>query len=121
MPERIYVGNGKEKTFDKGGSIVTITIDVDDLINACKDYGFTTEAGKRKIKLKVGTRRDIDRYGNSHYCEVDTWKPDGQNHAKSSAPASGYQKRPANATATPQRANSGNSVPPDFPDEKIPF
>lgn len=40
--------------------------------------------------------------------------------SQSSAPASGYQKRPANATATPPRANRDDSTPPDYPDS-IPF
>ena len=44
----------------------------------------------------------------------------GQNHAQSSAPVGGYQKRPANATATPSRASQTDQEPPDFPDD-IPF
>lgn len=121
MADKIYVGNGKERTFDNGGSVITITVDVDALINACKDYGFTTEAGKRKIRLKVAQRREIDQYGNSHLVEVDTWKPEqGRQSSQSSAPAGGYQKRPANATATPSRASQPDQEPPDFPDQ-IPF
>jgi hypothetical protein len=76
MSERIYCGNGKEKRFQDGGSIVTITVDIDTLLREFPNYGFTTDAGKRKIRLKVGQRREVDQYGNSHLVEVDTWKPD---------------------------------------------
>lgn len=120
MPEKIYVGSGKERTFDGGGSVVTVTIDVDDLINACKDHGFTTETGKRKIRLKVGSRRDIDRFGNTHFVEVDTWKPDGQNRAQASSNNNGYQNRRENANMAPSRASCGDSGERDLPDD-IPF
>ena len=121
MPEKIYVGSGKERTFDSGGSVVTVTIDVDDLINACKDHGFTTEGGKRKIRLKVGSRRDIDRFGNTHFVEVDTWKPDGQSRAQSGSGGNGYQNGRQNANTAPSRASGGVSRgEPDFPDD-IPF
>lgn len=42
----------------------------------------------------------------------------GAGNAQTSAPASTYQKRPANARTTPQQG--ADDVPPDFPDD-IPF
>jgi len=138
MAERIYVGSGKERTFDGGGSIVTISVDVDKLIDACKDYGYTPDSGKRYIKLKVNQRRETDQYGNTHSVEVDTWKPDGagtgnvhrgaftgssrqgqtgQGSTQGGQAASGYQKRPADARTGTNRTDE---TPPDFPDD-IPF
>lgn len=123
MADRIYVGNGKEKTFPDGGTIVTITVDIDAIMTACRDYGFTTDAGKRKIKLKVGRRRDVDQYGNTHNVEVDTWKPEqGRQSTQSAHGGAVYQPRPKNASATPSRANREDSTPPDFHDNSdIPF
>lgn len=124
MPERIYCGNGKEKRFEGGGSIVTITVDLDTLILEFPNYGFTTDAGKRKIRLKVGQRREVDQYGNSHLVEVDTWKPDrGQGEAQQgqggrSSPMSPTPfPRPSSGTARPSPEPSGDE---GFADD-IPF
>lgn len=78
MSEKIYIGSGKEKTFDNGGSIINITIGLDGIKEYFEQYGFTTDQGKKKLKLIVSKRREIDQYGNSHYVTVDTWKPEQQ-------------------------------------------
>lgn len=75
---KIYCGNGKEKTFQDGGSIIEVMLDVDDLAKNFNEHGFTTQQGKRKIKVKVCRGRNIDQYGNTHYVEIDTWKPNSQ-------------------------------------------
>ena len=118
MSDKIYVGNGKERKFDNGGSIITITVDIDAVMTACKDYGFTTEAGKRKIRLKVSQRREVDQYGNSHAVEVDTWKPEpGHNQAQSGNNVRGYQNSVRNASAGPSGASGSDS---DYSDQ-VPF
>lgn len=76
MSNKIYCGNAKEKRFNDGGSIIEVMLDVDVLAKSFKEHGFTTEQGKRKIRIKVCKSREVDQYGNSHYAEVDTWKPD---------------------------------------------
>jgi len=76
MSDKIYCGNGKERTFDEGGSIVRILLDVDVLAKHFKEHGFTTEQGKRKITINVSTNREVDRYGNTHNATIDTWKPE---------------------------------------------
>lgn len=75
--EKIYIGSGKSFRFDNGGGIVRITVDVDSILKYFDQYGFTTDQGKRKIKLNVTERREADSYGNTHAVTVDTWKPDG--------------------------------------------
>lgn len=72
---KIYCGNGTEKRFNNGGSIIEVTLDVDALAKNFNEHGFTTGQGKRKIKVKVCQSREVDQYGNTHYVEVDTWKP----------------------------------------------
>lgn len=78
MSEKIYIGNGKEKTFDNGGSIINITIGLDGIKEYFEKYGFTTDQGKKKLKLVVSKRRETDQYGNTHFVTVDTFKPEQQ-------------------------------------------
>lgn len=78
MSDKIYVGNGKERKFDNGGSIVKIMLDVDTLSKNFKEYGFTTEQGKRMMPINVATNREPDRYGNTHNATIDTFKPTPQ-------------------------------------------
>ncbi len=79
MSEKIYIGNGKLKTFPDGGSIINIMLDLDGLSKHFENYGFTTEQGKKKLKLIVSERKTPDTYGNTHSVTVDTWKPDKTN------------------------------------------
>lgn len=78
MSEKIYIGNAKKKTFQDGGSIINIMLDLDGMGEHFKDYGFTTDQGRKKIKLILSKRREVDQYGNEYYVTVDTWKPDQQ-------------------------------------------
>ena len=83
MADKIYCGNGKEKKFDNGGSIVSITVDIETLQRNFAEYGFTTEQGKKKMRLDVSERRAPDNYGNTHAVTVNTWKPDGAGQGQS--------------------------------------
>ena len=76
MSDKIYAGNGKAYRFDDGGSVINVMIDVDALAHNFKQYGFTTEQGKRKMRIKIHENREPDRYGNTHFVTVDTWKPE---------------------------------------------
>lgn len=76
--DKIYVGTAKEKTFNDGGSIIKIMLSLDGMKDHFDNYGFTTEQGKKKIKLLVSQRREPDQYGNTHYVTIDTWKPESQ-------------------------------------------
>jgi hypothetical protein len=76
MAEHIYCGSGKERTVDAGGSVITVTLKIDEILAQYDAYGFTTNAGKRTIKVKVGKRKNVGQYGETHSVEIDTWKPD---------------------------------------------
>lgn len=82
MSEKIYIGNGKRRTFDNGGEIISITITLDGLKKYFDLYGFTTDAGKKKIRLDVSKRREPDKYGNTHTVTINTWKPDPEQKPK---------------------------------------
>ena len=43
MNDKIYIGSGREKTFDNGGSIINITIGLDGIKEYFEKYGFTTD------------------------------------------------------------------------------
>ena len=145
MTNHVYCGNGKEKFFNNGGSIIEVMIDVDDLARNFNEYGFTTQAGKRKMRIKVCKSREIDQYGNTHYVEIDTWRPTPQNNAPpppqrqmQAQPPTQYQRQ---AGGPPQQAggyqntqgvpggSGGQNLPangatmnhPGFQDDEIPF
>jgi len=96
MGNKIYCGNGKEKQFQNGGSLIEVMLDIDTLAKNFDAYGFRTQAGKRKIRVKVCQSREVDQYGNTHYVEVDTWKPSPQGgqapHQQKYQPASQPQQ-----------------------------
>lgn len=121
MADHIYCGSGKEKTFDDGGHILTVTLNIDEILAQYDAYGFTTDRGKRTIKVKIGRRKSVGQYGETHTVEIDTWKPSQSTQSASSG--NGYQRR----EETPQKPLSGTAKsvpdfedPPDFPDD-IPF
>jgi len=122
MAEHIYIGSGKEKTFQNGGSVISISLEIDELERIYEAYGFKTKSGKRYVRLTVGKRREVGKYGETHTLEVDTWKPDqnAQGSQQSQSNGAGYQKRPQNANTGASRADTGDQEPPDFPDD-IPF
>lgn len=90
MGEQIYVGNGKERKFDNGGSIIKCRLNLTQLSKAAQEYGFTIDRGKnegdRMITIEVCQRREKDDYNNTHYVKVDTWRPDGNFNRQSAKP-----------------------------------
>ena len=77
--DKIYVGSGKEKKFSNGGSLISVTLNLDDLIREYNNHGFMTNKGNRAIKITVGTRREVGQYGDTHTVTLDTWHPDSFN------------------------------------------
>lgn len=74
--EKIFVGNGKQKDFD-WGSVVSMNLDLDDLIKQFGEHGFYDGNGKRKIRVTLAKKREPGQYGDTHYLTLDTWHPDG--------------------------------------------
>ena len=79
MNDKIYVGNGKEKKFTGGGSIIAISLDLEALVREYNNHCFETASGKKMIKVNVGTRREVGIYGDTHVVTQDTWHPDSFN------------------------------------------
>jgi hypothetical protein len=86
MEGKVYVGSGKEKKFENGGSIINVLLDVDDLAAHFKEFGFTTQQGKRKIRVNVTERKEADQWGNTHSVSIDTFKPKPKDDSLDSIP-----------------------------------
>ena len=90
--EKLYCGSGKSHTFPSGGTKIAVALDLDMLAKHFKEHGFTTQGGKRMIKVDVVEKREVDQYGKTHYLSIDTWKPDGQQQGNSPKSATqGFQ------------------------------
>jgi len=73
--KKIYVANGKTKTFSNGSSVVKFALNLNDLGNA-KEH-FYEMNGIKYINLEIGKKLvSPDRYGKTHSVSVDTFKPD---------------------------------------------
>lgn len=104
MAEHIYIGSGKERQFDGGGSSINVTLEIDSIEEIFRQYGFLSKSGKRCVRLKLNSRREVGKYRETHSLEVDTWKPD---------PAQGQPRE----TRPPERKTSREQDP----QEEIPF
>lgn len=124
MEGPIYVGSGKEHRFLDGGSSISVSLDLNGMSQLFRQYGFTTQNGRKIIKLKISQRRQVGQYGETHTVTVDTWKPDQQNQGYQQQPQQqqNYQQQPQqgqqpqNNFAAPQQ----NGQPQRFEDD-IPF
>lgn len=78
--DKLFCGSGKKVEFNNGGSILKMTINVDQLMQAIdQGHGFKgRESGVQYIKVEAKRKREADQHGNTHYLEVDTWKPEQQ-------------------------------------------
>lgn len=122
MSEKIYCGNAKVHTFNDGGSVLNVMIDVDELAKNFKQYGFTTWQGKRKMRINIYEAREPDRYGNTHCVTVDTWVP-----TKRKEPEQSADRRPGDVSKYPNMAGFKDDIPQGavspglISDDKIPF
>ena len=65
MGDKKFVGNGKIKTFDNGGFVINIRVRVADLTPNEKGY----------CNITVATRREPDKYGNTHTVYLNDFVP----------------------------------------------
>ena len=67
MADKKFVGSGREKKFDDGGSVINISIKKADLDScALSEKGY--------YALTVGQRKETDQYGNTHYVYENTYQ-----------------------------------------------
>jgi hypothetical protein len=121
---KIYCGNGKAIVYNDPAALIAVMLDLDVLNQNFEEHGFTSSKGRRKIKVKVCRGRMEDAYGNSHYVEIDTWKPGDKaanqsNNAGTQKPDEASRKPGDQAGPLPM-ANLPSAPPDDF-DDDIPF
>jgi PKD repeat protein len=72
--EAIFCGNGKEVSFDDGGSIINMTIHLDKI----GEHVYTYE-GKKYVNLTIGANKGgTNDYGKTHYVKINDFKPEKQ-------------------------------------------
>lgn len=87
MDEKIILGNGKEKIFDNGGSIITQSICLTTIIptitmavmsDAVKDFCWVDDNQRLWISLRTHSKKTPDERGRTHYISVNTFVPQKQ-------------------------------------------
>jgi len=73
MTDKIFCGSGKQHIFDSGAVAVNCMIVLSDIP---KEHIFTVGDGKKAVRIKVTPKRNQEEGKPSHYCEVDTWRPE---------------------------------------------
>lgn len=80
--ETVYCGNGKEKKFDDGGSIVNFSVD----LMKIKDHVYEYK-GKKYVNLTMCSNRDGENeYGKTHYIKINDFKPEAKTESKVEEP-----------------------------------
>tara|TARA_B100000768_G_C11284083_1_gene380740 strand:- start:7857 stop:8087 length:231 start_codon:yes stop_codon:yes gene_type:complete len=69
--EKIYISNMKS-IFE--GNIIKGSISIDSFNDAIEKYSFEMN-GKKYLPIEVKKKMNVDEYGNSHYMEINTFKP----------------------------------------------
>ena len=72
MSDKIFLkGVSAKEVETKYGTLLKISFNAktftDELIGYANEKGY--------VNCKVGKRKEADKYGNTHYLELDTWKP----------------------------------------------
>lgn len=75
--EKVYVGSGKIKTFENGGSVINISLKIADLPDSVDG---------KYINLTVAERREPDKYGFTHTVYVNDFVPKKSKEEDSSLP-----------------------------------
>ena len=72
--EAIFCGNGKEFTFNDGGSIINMTLHLDKIGSHVYEYD-----GKKYVNLTIGANKGgANEYGKTHYVKINDFKPEAQ-------------------------------------------
>jgi len=89
MAQDIYIGNGKEKVFEDGNSVVNIGICIDTIDEIPDEFIHHAGNGKTYLNMVVGRRKggEVDKFGNTHWVKVDTFIPNKNEGSNSEAPA----------------------------------
>ncbi|WP_438979977.1 hypothetical protein [Polynucleobacter sp.] len=71
-PADIYCGSGKEKIFDNGGKMVTMSFNTKDLEIMNK----WAAENNGSVRINILRRKEVSQFGQTHYGKLNQWKPD---------------------------------------------
>ena len=69
--EKIYCGNGKEKVFDDGGSLLKFSFSPDDMTKLNNSAGLKNGW----VNIVISKRKQVSDKGVTHYATIDNWQP----------------------------------------------
>lgn len=95
-PRHYLKGSVKRYVFNNGGEVLNV-----DLLKSEIEALPANEAGY--IKLKLSQRREVDKFGNTHSIELNTFVPDKTLVKKPIAPT-----RAANSSGEKQKASKAS-------------
>jgi hypothetical protein len=118
----IFCGNGKEKVFANGGSIVNLSICLSDIP---EEFVKKSEKNsKLYVNLELRERKEIGRYGDTHFIAVNQWKP-GDTSSNSGVQSNGQSSgNPFGNNAEAkfgENSNTNKYNPADNFEDDIPF
>lgn len=86
MAEKVYVkGSAKKIQFDNG-SLMKVSFNINDFAKKGESFDSVKDVANEKgwVNILIKEKREVDDYGNTHYIELDTWKPDPSKGSSSS-------------------------------------
>lgn len=105
MTDKVFLGSGKERVFNDGGSIISQSLDLSKIVIGLtpemltpevRDYCTFHSNGSVYLNTDVKRKREVDQYGKTHYTELNTFQPSG-----GSAPAQNSQSAPTDQEENP--------------------
>ena len=81
--DKIFIGNGKLKTFANGGKLINAFLNLSELRKHLDAYSFMSNRDEQTIKIKICP---VKGKVGDYYIEIDTWKPTEQPTAPVQAP-----------------------------------
>ena len=74
--------SAKEKRFTDGGSLISLSVKVSELIDFAKRHG----NDRGYLNLTISPRREVGQYGDTHSVKLDTYEPKKRQPVEDSVP-----------------------------------
>ena len=76
MTDKTYINGIYIKAIDgKFGEFFNVTIDVEAFASSIQPHIFLNDSGKKKVNLTISKRKEPGKYGDTHYCALNEFKP----------------------------------------------
>ena len=74
MSDKIYCGSAKARDTQYGEQL-TVSINLTALLANYGEHGYIAKSDNKMMTLKINRRKEVGKYGETHTCEIDTFKP----------------------------------------------